>query len=351
MAGLSDLTRPLVSRLLNTESTRREIILAGIVLICLMGAGTIGYAVIEEWSFLDGLYMTFITLTTIGFSEVRTLSDEGRLFTIAIGLIGIGAVAFIATRAAQLLVVSEGIRERHMKNQIAQLKDHYIICGYGRIGSRIVQDLRRGGREFVVVEIKPEKIEGLVEQRLLHVGGNAESEDVLRVAGIERAAGLILTLPEDSANVFVTLTARELRPDLFILVRTDTQQNARKLKRAGANKVVAAYEIGADRMAQVVLRPNVDRFVEDVLKTDGFDLSMEEVRVQAGSTLAGRSLSESQFRQRFDAIVVAILDSDNAEMSFNPAAQTVLKPGDILIVLGNREMISRLIREGCTAQS
>ncbi len=348
MASLVEATRPLVKWLARSEATKREIVLASLFLAALLATGTVGYSIIEGWYWLDGLYMTFITLTTIGFAEVRKLSDAGRIFTIFIGLVGIGAVAFIATRAAQLLLTSEAISKRHMNKRISQLRNHYIVCGFGRIGKRVALDLRRAGMPFVVVEISPIKVEWLVEEDLLFVNGNAEDDEVLTAAGIDSAKGLILTLPDDSSNVFVTLTARELNPDLFIVARTDTHHNERKLRRAGANKVVAAYEIGADRIAQVILRPHVDRFVEDVLKSDGLDLIMEEVSVQDGSLLANQSLAESTFRQRFNAIVVAILDSETDEMQFNPSATSTIKAGDILIVLGSQDMINRLRTEGCS---
>lgn len=348
MARLAGLTKPLVSWLARSEPPKREIALASLFLASLMATGTVGYSIIEGWYWLDGLYMTFITLTTIGFAEVKTLSYPGRVFTIFIGLVGIGAVAFIATRAAQLLLASELISKRHMNKRISQLHDHYIICGYGRIGRRVALDLRRAGKPFVVVEVSPAKVERIIEDDLLYVQGNAENEDVLEEAGIGIAKGLILTLPDDSSNVFVTLTARELNPTIFVIARTDTHQNERKLRRAGANKVVAAYEIGADRIAQVILRPHVDRFVEDVLKSEGLDLIMEEVDVREGSLIANRTLAESNFRQKFNTIVVAILDSETDRMQFNPSASSVIKAGDTLIVLGSQDMVDRLRNEGCS---
>ena len=348
MSSIANLTRPIVSWLVRSEPPKREIVLASLFLAALMATGTVGYSIIEGWYWLDGLYMTFITLTTIGFAEVKTLSYPGRVFTIFIGLVGIGAVAFIATRAAQLLLASELISKRHMNKRISQLRDHYIICGYGRIGKRVAHDLQKAGKPFVVVEMNAAKVETLIEDDLLYVQGNAEADDVLSEAGIGVAKGLILTLPDDSSNVFVTLTARELSSKIFVVARTDTHQNERKLRRAGADKVVAAYEIGADRIAQVILRPNVDRFVEDVLKSDGLDLIMEEVSVGDGSLIADCTLAESNFRQQFNTIVVAILDGQTNRMQFNPSASSVIKAGDILIVLGSSDMINRVRNEGCS---
>lgn len=330
-----------------TISAQHEVVIAWLFLVFLFATGTAGYMLIEQWTWTDGLYMTFITLSTIGFAEVRELSTAGRIFTIVIALAGIGSVAFIATRTAQLLLAREGIRQRQIKRMINRLENHYLICGYGRIGHYIAQDLEQEGVPFVIIDHNEEKIERLTsETKMLGITGNAEEEATLRAAGIDRASGLILTLPDDSANVFVTLSARELNPSIFILARTDVQANRRKLLRAGADKVIAPYEIGADRMAQVILRPNVDRFMEQVLHTGALDLQMEEVVVEAGAPLAGKSLAESQFRQHFAAMVIALLDQKTGDMMFNPDPKATISAGDILIVLGSKEMIQRLRDEG-----
>lgn len=269
--------------------------------------------------------MTFITMTTIGFQEVHELSSFGRIFTIFIGLAGIGTVAFIATRSVQILIMGQRLKQRQLMQTISKLSDHYILCGYGRIGMRIAEDLRRSGVPFVIIENAEHKVEKLKSSQLLYIDGDAEEEGSLEAAGISRAQGLILTLPEDSVNVFVTLVAREINPELFILVRTNKHENRRKLIRAGADKVVSPYEIGADRMAHVILRPNVDRFMEQVLHTEALNLMMEEVTVHEGSALAGKSLVESNLRQHFDAIVVSIMDGKTLEMKFNPEATDKIK--------------------------
>lgn len=331
-----------------SDDVRRELIGANLMLLALMATGAIGYRVIEEWSWLEGFYMTFITLTTIGFGEVRDMSDLGRVFTIFLGLGGIGTVAFIATRSAQILINSSKLRKRQQEKMIERTKDHYILCGYGRIGSRIATDLKKRGVPFVVIENSPAKLEQIVADEHLYIDGDAELEETLEMAGIGRAKGLILTLPLDRANVFVTLVARELNQEIFILARTDKHQNKRKLIRAGANTVVSPYEIGADRMAQVVLQPNVDKFMERIRQTEAMNL--EEIMIEAGSSLDGTTLAQSQFRQKFDAIVVAIIDSETDTMVFNPKDDAELTPGDSLVVLGSREMVQRLRDEASTAQ-
>jgi len=300
---------------------------------------------------MDSLYMTFITLTTIGFREVHSLSSAGRFFTIVIGLTGIGSVAFIATRTAQVLLNTQAFRIKRMMKSIDATNDHYILAGFGRIGQRIARDLQRNEVPFVVIEMEDSKEDDIERLAYKYLIGDAETEEVLEAAGIERARGLILTLPEDRANVFATLVAREMNPDLFIMVRTDTNANRRKLIRSGADKVVAPYEIGADRMAQVLLRPSVERFMERVMQSDALAYSMDEVQVETGSELAGKTMQEANFRQRFDAIVVAVMDGRTKGMTFNPGPAAPISDGDTLIVMGSTEMISRLRTEGCSAKT
>jgi voltage-gated potassium channel len=296
---------------------------------------------------MEGLYMTFITLSTIGFQEVHTLSGAGRLFTLGLGITGIGLLTFVVARSAQLLLASERLRERRLMKQINNLEDHYIICGYGRVGERLAEDLQAAGRSFVVVDIDEEEIQQLREAEILHVKGNAEDDQVLEKAGLHRARCLILTLPEDSSNVFVTLTAREMNPDLFILARTVDHDNRSKLLHAGADKVIAPSEVGADRMAQVVLRPNVDQFMERVLHANALSLQIDEVEVHPSAPLAGQSLAESNFRQQFDAVVIGIIDADTGDMQFNPTPSVRIEAGDVLIVLGDSDVIAALREEVC----
>ncbi|NBC18147.1 MAG: potassium channel protein [Bacteroidetes bacterium] len=338
-----------VTRLAQLEQPRREILFAALFLILLLLTGMFGYRLIEGWSLMDGLYMTFITLSTIGFGEVRTLTTAGRLFTIFIGISGIGIVAFVAARSAQLLLTSERLRQRQIRRKIERMENHFIICGYGRIGKRVVEDLLHADKEFVIVDLDPDEVAAAQDAGLPALQGDAEDENVLKEAGLDHAQGLILLLPEDSDNVFATLVARDLRPDLFVLARTNDVKNRRKLMQAGANKVIAPLDVGADRISQVVLRPNVDQFMERVLRTTSLGLQMEEVDVEPDAPLAGKSLSDSNFRQQFDAIVIAIIEGETEEMKFNPGPHDRITAGDTLVVLGSEEMIDRLRVRGCTA--
>ena len=324
------------------DATVREIVVVFCFLLTLVVAGTMGYMLIEQWGWVDGLYFTFITLTTIGYGEIHELSTTGRFFTILIAALGIGAFVFIGSRGVQVLLISHNLRESHMKRQISRMKNHYIICGYGRVGKRIVKDLINGGESFVVIDRAGEVIELLREEGIPFIEGNAEDEKTLNAAALKSAKGLILATPEDSANVFVSLTAREIREDLFILARANSRINARKLLHAGANKAIAPDEIGARRMAQVILRPHVDRFMDEVFHAESLDRAMDEVTIREGAEIIGKSLAQSHFRQQFDLIVIAVIDGATREMHFNPNAQDAIQAQDILIVLGHSEVIQRL---------
>lgn len=327
------------TRLAETKPIKVQVIAAFGMLFLLGLSGSIFYGSLPGWSLMDGLYMTFITLTTIGFSEVHPLTSAARIFTIVISVVGVLTIGFIVARTTQLFVTGPTLKLRHMKRVIDDLNGHYILCGFGRLGQRIARDFHDDGKPFLVIENSPQKIEKLIEAGYLYLEGNAEEDKVLQDAGIERARGIVTTLTSDSDNVFVTLLAREFNSDIFILARTNASANARRLYRAGANKVISPYEIGADRMARVVLRPNVDRFLEQALNVQGLDLQIEEVEVLPASELDGQTLSGAKFRQHYGAMVIGIVERSSKEVTFNPPADRHLKAGDILVVLGDVKMV------------
>ena len=319
----------------------------------LVGVGTGGYMVLEGWDPMDAFYMTAITLTTIGFGEVHPLSDPGRVFTAVLAFVGIGTFATIASRVVQLLVTSDTLRQRAMQRRIDALAGHYVIAGFGRLGQRIAGDLAAAGRDFVVIDRRDDRAAQLTAAGYAYVQAEAEEEESLRAAGVERAAGLVLVLPQDAANVFVALTAREIMDDrdLFIVARTNEQTSINKLLRAGADKVISPLEIGADRIAQTILRPRVDRFMEQVLGVDALDLDLQEVPIGAGSLLDGRSLAEVDFRRRFHAVVVGVQQQGTGEWLFNPDARLALEAGDVLIVLATVEQTRRIREDGAAPAS
>lgn len=308
-------------------------------------AGTLGYHQIEEWSYLDSLYMTIITLATVGFREVHQLSNAGQLFTIIIIICGTGLVAYAAASIIQLIVegqLRKILGRKKVIQQISKLENHYIICGYGRIGHFIGHEFQAKPVPFVVVEIDPELCERMNEEGILFVHGDATEDDTLVTAGITRAKGLITAVSSDTDNVYITLTARGLNPDLYILARSGEKTSEKKLLRAGATKVISPYTIGANRMAQAVLRPSVMDFIEIATAHHNLELQIEEIRINSGSDLVDTTLMSSDIRKQLGIIIVAIKKSNNDRMLFNPSSQSLLEEGDTLITLGEPSSIQNL---------
>lgn len=324
-----------------------RILLASLILFFIFFLGSIGYNFVEGMSLFDGFYMTFITITTIGFSELTNLSNAGRILTMILFVIGIGVISYIASQTTQLIFESELFRMRAMNKQLENMKQHYIVCGYGRIGHRISEVLKDANIPIVVIENKSSSVERLKDDNLLYVEGDAQDEDVLKRAGIARAKGLICSLSRDQDNVFVTLIARELNDDIFILVRTNERANTKKIRRAGADKVISPYEIGADRMANVILRPHVDQFIDNILGGATQDHVFDEVKIFEGADLAGKTLAEAKIRQKYFVVIIAIIQENQHEIRFNPGSNDKIHVGDSLIVLGDVNRITKLREDGC----
>ncbi|MTI87466.1 MAG: potassium channel protein [Balneolaceae bacterium] len=328
----------------NTALVR--IMVATIIMANVFIIGMVGYHYIEGMSWFNGFYMTFITITTIGFSELRSLSVEGRIFTIIIFVMGIGVISYIASQTTQLLFESELFVQRAMRRKLNKIEDHYIICGYGRIGHRIAEVLQDAQLPLVIVENRKSSIERIKNDNLLYVEGDAEEEQSLIDAGIERAKALICTLSSDQDNVFTTLLARELNRDIFILVRTNQSKNRLKILRAGADKVISPYDIGADRMADVILRPNVDQFIQKMNRGDKQDHSFDEVFIAGGSSLSGKTLAEINVRSKYAVLIIAIVPKGE-RIIFNPESDQVINEGDSLILLGDVAKIQQFREEVC----
>jgi voltage-gated potassium channel len=313
------------------------------VVIALSSAGATGYRIIEGWTWADCFYMVFITLSTVGFSEVHPLSTEGRVWTILLVVVGVGTLGFLAGRAIEL--VTEGSlhgyrRRRRMESRIQSITGHYIICGYGRVGRQVVADFEAARRPFVVID-REDSTGELRARNIPHLMGNAEEESVLRAAGIERAAGLVAAVDSDTENVFITLTAKVLNPSLRVIARASNAETARKLELVGAERVVSPYVASGKRMAHMALRPHAVDFF-DLVSTPLQELSveMQELEISAEGGLAGRSLRELDLRRSTGIIVVALRNEDKVQL--NPDPDAVLKPGGRMTVLGTSEQCGRL---------
>ncbi len=308
-------------------------------------AGTLGYHRLEGWPLLDGLYMTVITMTTIGYGEIRPLSEMGRIFTIFLGLVSIAIGGYAISVVAAFVVEGDFqrmIRGRRMDKQIAKLEGHIILCGVGRVGKAVAAEFHKTRTPFVIVEQNSAEIERLqLLGDVLHVQGDATKDGTLRLAGVERAGGLVVALPDDKDNAFVVLTARSLNPDIRIVARLAEEENAAKLQRVGANGIVSPNAIGGLRMASLMIRPTVVNFLDDMLNIPGQTVRIEEVELDHDSLLVGNTLGEAEIGRRTGLLVVAIRSSEG-RYRVNPSSQTTLKGGDVLIVTGTPEQVSAL---------
>ncbi len=323
--------------------------IAFVLLVALLAGGTLGYVLIEEWPVWDGLYMTVITVTTVGFGEVRPLTPLGQKFTVLLLVFGIVTLGYSVTTLIGFIFegqIVEAMRGRRMERAIANLRDHYIICGCGVVGKEVVLEFRQAGVPFLVVDDDPQHSELARDESVLFLEGDAADDETLLEAGIERAKGLVSVLPEDALNVFVVLSARELNPELTIVARAAEEQTIGKLMKAGADRVISPYQIAGRRIASAILRPSIVNFLDVVVAGGDVSMRLEEVRVGASSALVGKHLREANIGQETGAIVVGIHGSDGQPRVDPSAAATLstvtIHEGDVLIALGGEEHLGKL---------
>ncbi len=318
---------------------KRKLLFLVSLLVVLWAAGVTGYMVIEGWGFMDALYMTVITLTTVGFNEVHELSDTGRLFTIVLLATGLGLFSYTVGLLAEATIEGhfKGILTRkRMQKAIERLSNHFVICGYGRIGRSISNSIVERGIPVVVVENDPDIISELEDRNMLCIQGDATHDETLLKAGVRNARGVVCVLHTDADNVYVTLTARSLNPGLLIVARADDGNAEKKMMQAGANKVISPYEIGARRMALAVLQPTVTQFLDLAVHSTSFDLCIEQLELSESSRLAGVSLKRAAIRQKTGCTVLAVQRADG-DMIVSPDPNLVLAGGDTLVALGPTE--------------
>jgi voltage-gated potassium channel len=319
-------------------------------LVLIVIIGVIGYEVIEGWSFIDALYMTITTITTVGFMEIHPLSFAGRIFTILLIIGGVGGALYILTTVGQYILEGQfGITmgRRRMKTKIAKLKGHFILCGYGRVGQEIAQAFSEEGAPFVIIDNDGQQAAKAETDGYLCLFADATSDEVLKEAGIKQARGLVAAVASDTDNTYITLSARGLRPDLFIAARCTSSEAENKLRRAGADRVISPYAIGGRRMAMLALRPAVVDFIDTVTYRPGGELQLENVDVASGSTLVGLSMEQARSQV---GITVLATRKRSGKLLANPPGEETIEDGDRLIVIGTKQRLAALesIFEGKT---
>jgi voltage-gated potassium channel len=320
----------------------RRLLLGICVLVFIVAIGVTGYIVIEGWTFIDALYMTIITITTVGFAEVHPLSLTGKIFSIFIIIGGVGSALYILTATVQSVLEGQfGITmgRRRMKAKIAKLKGHFILCGYGRVGQEIARTFSEEGASFVVIDNNEERIAKAEGDGYICLLADATSDEVLKEAGIERARGLVATLRSDADNTYITLSARGLQPGLFIEARSSSGEAEVKLKRAGADRVISPHVIGGHRMAMLALRPAVVDFIDTVTYRPGRELQLENVDVASGSPLVGQTMKHIRDQ---DGITVLAMRKQSGKLLANPPNKETIGDGDRLIVIGTKQRLAAL---------
>ncbi len=330
-----------------SEVSKKVLFLLSGFLFILLG-GTLGYMFLEEYDFTDALYLTIITVATVGYGDMVPHHPGGKILTVVLVLVGVSFVMYMFSKIVEAMVEG-GLREilgkRQMKKQLDKLENHYIICGHGRIGSIICQTLQESGKDFVVIERNEEVIQEILKKGYAEIQGEAAQDDVLIAAGIKRALALITVVSTDADNVFITLTAKGINPNVSVLARSSGENGSKmKLRRAGADKVLSPYVIGGRRMAQSMLRPNVTDFIDLAMYSHDIPLCLDEILVTDKAPIHEKTLQQSNLRKKYDIIVIGI-KRPGENMLFNPKHDKTILAGDVLIVLGQENQLSELERD------
>lgn len=326
-------------------SSRAMLVL--VLLISLLAVGTVGFHFIEKWGWFTALYGTMMTISTIGAEPENQLSNAGRVFNVVLIFLGLGVVGFAIGTLTHAVIQSELgeiFGRRRMEKEIAKLHDHFIICGAGRVGRRVALEVSARGLPLVIVEQDPAKARWAQEKDFPVIIGDATSEAVLSQARIEHAQGLASAVTSDAQNVYIVLTARGMAPQLPIVARASEEAAESKLLKAGATTVISPYNYAGQRMARMLTRPNVQRFIDTALSSLGdgdLDLQIEEVRITERSKLAGSNLAEANVRHGLGVIVLAVRHADG-HVNFNPRPDQAIEPGDFLIAMGDSQKLKEL---------
>lgn len=324
------------------DHLRRRLALIALAVILTLGGGTLGFVLIEHYPAFDAFYMTLTTVTTVGYGEIRLLSTAGRIFNSFLILFGVITMLLAIGAMTQTVIeleLNQFFGKRRVKGMIDKLEGHIILCGYGRVGRGAASELSQAGVPFVVVDNNEDKVEIAIKAGTLAVLADAGSDETLRDVGVMRAKGLIATLSSDADNLFVILSAKTLNPNLQLSARIAEESSEQKMRRAGANFVFAPYNSTGHRMAQAIIKPHVQQFIDFTTRNMGLDVGIEQVRVESNSVFADKTLAE--VRGDKEVIILAIRKSDG-KMLFNPPAEAKLSSGDHLIAMGEPQALRRL---------
>ena len=317
--------------------------IALIGLLSLFIIGTVGFHIIEGWSITESLYTTVITLSTVGYGDFYPHTEQGRIFTIFLVIFGVGTMLYTVVLFTETMVEARFrliLGRGRLEKMIKKLNNHYIICGCGRIGYLICKELSAEKIAFAVIDNDPETIQKIEEEGIIYLKGDATQDKTLITAGINRAKGIVCALPTDAENLYVILTAKELNPDIYILSRSEEIESEHRLLRAGADRVISPYILGGTRMAMAITRPAMMDFIEISTRRQSLELRMDEIEICDGSPFINKSLEQSEIRQLYGLIIVAV-KKDTGQMIFNPQANYVISTGDKLIALGEDKNVSR----------
>lgn len=322
-----------------------RLIKAGSFLLIVVIISTTGYVLIEKWPILDAFFMTLITVSTVGYKEVHPLSTMGRLYTLFVIFFGVGTLFYTLAVGVEAMIeghITGLIGKVRFMKQLSKMKDHYIICGYGRVGQEIAKELLRHKVEFVLIEKNTEMISKALDEGILALRGSATEDEILIEAGIQRAKGILTSLSSDADNVFVTLTAKTLNPDIFVVARGEEEQSTRKLIHAGATRVVSPYTIGGRRMAALLTKPLVADYIDTVTRGIKLEFELDELQLDEQSPLVGKTISEARIRDETGALVLAL--QRDGEINSNPSSSTEMKANDVLLAIGTAEHLEQLTK-------
>ncbi len=325
-------------------TTGTRIQLALILLAVVVLAGTLGFHMIEGWTWFEGFYMTLTTMTTIGYGELHPLSHAGRVFNSFLIVTAVIASVFTLGAFSQALLEFEFgkvLGRRRMERELEKLSDHYIVCGAGRVGRTVTRELRARGQTCVVIERDPLRARWAEAEKIPVIVGNASSEENLQKARIDRAKGFIAAVSSDAENLYIILTARGFRPDLKIIARATEEEAISKLLRAGASQVLSPYYFVGHRIVQLLLHPNVLDFIDAAFGTERLDIAVGEVKIPARSALVGKRLADCGIREQANVIVLAVKGADG-KTNFNPPPESIIRADDCLIVIGGDQQVKRL---------